>query len=76
MNLINAINKLTIQKERIEAALTVLHEMNETPETAKKIVKSIKKKSPYTKKNPHWMQLPENRARVVKLAKARAAKRK
>lgn len=47
--------------------------------TVKKIKKANKKQvggGPYNKRNPHWMQMPKNRARVRKMALLAARKRK
>jgi hypothetical protein len=55
MNLIKAIQKLETQKTQIDAALSLLRSMNETPKTAEKIKKKL-----------HWTQKPGNRKKMLK----------
>lgn len=47
-----------------------------TPKKAGKKKGTRSRRSPYTAEHPHWMQRPENRARVMLMARKRAAKRK
>lgn len=45
---------------------------NENPTTARKL---LNKRSPYSKKNPHWTQMPGNKKRLIKMVKDAAKKR-
>lgn len=49
--------------------------IKKTTKLIKRSKRKYKKGFKYTKSNPHWMQKPENRARVIAMAKKRAAKR-
>lgn len=88
MNLAKLLTNLRLEHARINAAIQTLAPYVETPLTAAAIVRHAKqshtrklkpthamKGRHYTKANPHWMQRPENAAKVRRMARLRAAKR-
>lgn len=71
------ITKLKSERDRLDTAIEVLEESLKSRSDNKKRrdiiakLKGNKKKKDY--KGKHWTQLPKNKAKVAKLAKARAA---
>ena len=69
---------LTLNKERDEL-LKILNQTDSITLKENSIIKDLEKhkaKKRYTRKNPHWMQKPENRAKVLRMIrKANRAKK-
>lgn len=82
MTIQQLLEKLQAKRNALDSAIAeiIAFQGTSTIRTkAKAILQSIKprkKQYRYTKKRPHWMQRPENKAKVIAMAKARAAKRK
>lgn len=80
MTIQQLLEKLTLKRDALDAAISEIlnaQSASSVRQKSKAILKSIKrKKYKYTKKKPHWMQLPENRAKVIQMAKDRAKKRR
>lgn len=74
---------LRSERESLDAAITIIENRLQRSAVRKKIVRAVKHgkkkrgvKNGHSYKGKHWMQLPENRERVIAMAKKRAALRK
>ena len=78
MTIPKLLESLQAKRNALDSAIQeiLLASQHHTTRTkAKAIMKSVRKKYKPYKPGTHWMQKPENRAKVIAMAKARAKKR-
>lgn len=78
MTIQQLLEKLTLKRDALDAAISEILNAQSASTVRRKATAIIKsaKGFKYTRKKPHWMQLPENRAKVIQMAKDRAKKRR